>query len=328
MLLLGGFLYGIISILLIIYRVHNQFEIFILGLISGMGIAFYWANRNILTIKTTHDNNRNKFLLHNSIISTTAGIIMPILVGYYISQMETIYNFSTNLVYTTLAILFLVLMMSGPIYSIFDKRLSIEVTFKKIKVKNTKLIRGIALTTIQLGLLGVVNSIIIILLVLNVIGSEFELGTIQSTLTVLSIIMMLVISKIMQNHHRLLIYNVAIACFVIAALLNMIFLNSLSVIFYIGISTLVSELIDLSTETITMKAMEVESERQNIDISILQYDREKYFAIGRIIGLLLMQGLYMYGGNSIVLRSIMLIIGLIQIPGVIFWKKINRKTFE
>jgi hypothetical protein len=108
----------------------------------------------------------------------------------------------------------------------------------------------------------------------------------------------------------------------------MIFLNSLSVIFYIGISTLVSELIDLSTETITMKAMEVESERQNIDISILQYDREKYFAIGRIIGLLLMLGLYMYGGNSIVLRSIMLIIGLIQIPGVIFWKKINRKTFE
>ncbi len=321
----GGLLLGIINVILITIQIRNQLEIAILGAIYGLGFGFYWANRNNLSLKLTHDDNRTWFLATDSLVRTLTNIIIPIAVGFVIVLLENTYLVPIKTIYTYFAIVYLVFVIAGPLFLLNDNNFDFATDFKLTKVNFSFYWKTVIFGSVQIGFFSELNKIISPILVLAIIGKEFEIGSIQTIATIFTVITLYLISKYLKKHHRIRVYTVGIVVLVLAALLNMLLLNSFSVVIYIGLAALVQQLIWVCTEPITMRIIEIESENHHVNTSVFQFERELYLSIGRVAGMLLMLALYTYGGNNLVLRSLMLIIACIQIPGIYIWRKASQK---
>ncbi len=79
MLLMGGF-----TTLLLFVPSLTFWQLCLFGFVNGFAVGIFWANRNLLTLKTTTSETRIYFSGIESIVSTSCKILVPFLIGWLI----------------------------------------------------------------------------------------------------------------------------------------------------------------------------------------------------------------------------------------------------
>ncbi|WP_243290568.1 MFS transporter [Bacillus sp. FJAT-47783] len=90
--------------------------IVLLGSLIGIGYGFYWLAFNVLTFEITEPETRDFFNGFLGVLTSTAGMVGPILAGFIISRLE---NFKG---YTTIFTISLLLFSCAVVLSLFLKR--------------------------------------------------------------------------------------------------------------------------------------------------------------------------------------------------------------
>jgi YQGE family putative transporter len=85
----GAVSQGVVVSLLIFLSVHTTWQIWLFGVIYGIGSGFFWANRNFLTLRVTKSENRMYFSSLESLSGTVNSIVVPFIVGWFIVGGET-----------------------------------------------------------------------------------------------------------------------------------------------------------------------------------------------------------------------------------------------
>ena len=187
--------------------------IIIFGILNGIGMGMYWANRNFLTFKTTQSDDRIYFSSLEASAETASRVIIPLFIGLFITFGTTIHLYtplqgyqiiSVGIILVTLAIG--LVMRGNPIHIPFGSMLV------KQPSKSWQRFQALQFTYgINHGILTFVP----ILMVLYLVGQEESLGVIQSLSAIIGSLTIFLLGKYLHIRHRLTLFAINVIFLII-----------------------------------------------------------------------------------------------------------------
>jgi YQGE family putative transporter len=218
MYLFGILLQAIAAALLIYLSQITLTAVLIFGFFQGIAIGIYWANRNLLTLKTTQSDNRIYFSGLEVTSSTITRIIVPFLIGLFITSGGLFHLYTPIIAYKILAIIMLIVsaIIGMHILGMEQRKESISSLWVSSVSKRWVLFRWYE---ICVGFLSGIMTFLPILAVFIFVGNEKALGTIQSLSAILSAIVVYYLAKKIKVKHRSHLVALSVALCIVGALL-------------------------------------------------------------------------------------------------------------
>lgn len=292
------------------------------GLLYGITVGMYWANRNFLTLVTTTSNNRIYFSGLESLSKSITDVMTPFLIGILITFGTMIALYTPRDGYKILAIIMLLIVVriGMTILRLRTSRqtVSLFITNASRQWANFRIYNTV------LGFLTVGIMMLPPLMVLVLVGEEGALGIIQSLAALLSAFVVYGFSKTLHIRHRFKLLVVSIIISIAGALLFSLFYSALGVFLFIAsvalalpfwwayMSSMSYDLIDKEYSEITKRYAAV-------------CDREVYINIGRVLTLVLFLGLIYFYSNDAALRYTPLAFVVFQILLFFIARSIEKK---
>lgn len=280
--------------LLIFWGDIDTLAIIILGSIWGLTLGFYWANRNILTLFSTNDENRNYFTGLENSMQIIIGMIVPLFVGFFIELANKYEILSYDLCYKVIALIALFITCLGAVFII--KANFTDYTPKKLWLgKASKNWSKMKLIILLYGLISGIIMVFPSFLVLTMIGQEGSLGFMDSVTALVAAIAIYFIGKKIRAgkrqrilHLSLIIEIIGMICFYLlwgglGAGIYVLMTNLRAKVFWVGLNPLIMKFID--------------KEANDKDKYAYNVDREVYLNSGRLISLV---GLALINNTSLV----------------------------
>ncbi|MEY3243090.1 MAG: hypothetical protein RIR11_4529 [Bacteroidota bacterium] len=290
--------------------------VFIAGLIMGLSYGFFWANRDFLALNTTKDENRNYYYGVETFFYTTTGIVVPLAAGAFIAAVELNgwFGGQVNVAYYILTA------------AVFSMSLFASVLVHRGNFQNPKrspfiFFKFDALWNKMLGLAalkGVAQGYIVTaptMLILTHIGKEGSLGLIQGLAAVVSAVLLYVLGRVTTPQHRLMIYGIGCALFVLGALLNAGLYSSLGVILFVLCLLFARPLLDIAYFPIQLKVIDIVSKKENRNEFAYIFNHELGLYLGRLMGCGLFIVLARYVSEYAALRYALLVIAVVHFMG-------------
>lgn len=307
----------------------NQLDtlgVFFAGLIMGLSYGFFWANRDFLALNTTEDKSRNYYYGIETFFYTTTGIIVPMLAGAFIAaterqgwfggQVNTAYYLLTAAVFA-LSVFASILVHRGQFRN--PKRAPF-VFFKFDRLWNKML--GLA------ALKGVAQGYIVTaptMLIMSLVGKEGSLGIIQGVAAALSALLLYVLGRVTTPGHRLRIYLIACALFVLGALLNAGLYSAAGVILFMVCLLFARPLLDIAYFPTQLKVIDVVAAKENRNEFAYIFNHEFGLYLGRLFGCGLFILLARYVSDYVALRYALLVIAVVHFGGWFMMRDILRQ---
>jgi MFS transporter, YQGE family, putative transporter len=290
--------------------------VFIAGLIMGLSYGFFWANRDFLALNTTKDENRNYYYGVETFFYTTTGIVVPLAAGAFIAAAELNgwFGGKVNVAYYILTA------------AVFSMSLFASVLVHRGNFQNPKrspflFFKFDALWNKMLGLAtlkGVAQGYIVTaptMLILTHIGKEGSLGLIQGLAAVVSAVLLYVLGRVTTPQHRLMIYGIGCALFVLGAFLNAGLYSSLGVILFVLCLLFARPLLDIAYFPIQLKVIDIVSTKENRNEFAYIFNHELGLYLGRLMGCGLFIVLARYVSEYAALRYALLVIAVVHFMG-------------
>jgi len=256
------------------------------GLIFGFTASFFWANKNSLSYLLSRNKNR---LYYNSIetsIRLIVGVVIPLLVGWFIVAGEQLALYSVDFAYKVMIILALgLLFVSGLIMKLanFEDIGSAQLFVTK-KSKNWQMARII---NFVYSLLYGVNIFYPAVLILYFGAKEGIVGTLQAVTQLLAAMSLYVLARKMKVSQFISLMTISHLAYLVSFILLGWKFSLVTAIIYIIIVTLFEVARWNSSYTLVMNAMDQELAKQADDAGYAYvFDNEIFFNFGRIIGLM------------------------------------------
>ncbi|MFN0176085.1 MAG: MFS transporter [Saprospiraceae bacterium] len=299
--------------------------VFFAGLIMGLSYGFFWANRDLLALNTTHDGNRNYYYGIETFFYTMTGIVVPLAAGAFIAASEKNGWFGghINVAYHGLTVFVLAL-------SVFASILVHRGQFQNPKRAPFLFIKFDRLWNKMLGLAslkGVAQGYIVTaptMLIMTLVGKEGELGMIQGIAAFFSAILLYVLGRVAGPKHRLLIYGIGCTLFVLGALFNAGMYSSLGVILFMLCLLFARPLLDIAYFPIQLKVIDVVAEKEGRNEFAYIFNHELGLYLGRLLGCGLFIVLARYVSEYAALRYALLVIASVHFLGFFAMKGIVR----
>ncbi len=303
----------------------DTFGVFFAGLIMGLSYGFFWANRDLLALNTTHDANRNYYYGIETFFYTMTGIVVPLAAGAFIGASENNGWFGghINVAYHGLTVFVLAI-------SIFASILVHRGQFQNPKRAPFLFFKFDRLWNKMLGLAslkGVAQGYIVTaptMLIMTLVGKEGELGLIQGVAAFLSAILLYVLGRVTEPKHRLRIYGIGCALFVLGALFNAGMYSSLGVILFMLCLLFARPLLDIAYFPIQLKVIDVVAEKEGRNEFAYIFNHELGLYLGRLFGCGLFIVLARYVSEYSALRYALLAIAVVHFMGFFAMKGIVR----
>lgn len=309
---IGTVLQGVAAFLAIFMPTLSFDRVLFYGLIYGVGGGLYWGNKNYITLKITKGRNRLYYNTLESSLDLIINIIMPILLGWIIVLGELIGLYTPEIAYRVLMIITLIMLgVSGYVLqsaNIYSENISNILVIKPSKYWNlNRLMQTI------FWIVNGVNYFIPTVLVLMLVGSEGELGTLESFSALLIALILYYIGRKARTQDTLKIIFWASFIFVIGVIFLNVFFGLIGAIVYSLTYSISSAITWNLMYTTSMAVMDKESEHgHNHNQYALVFDNELFFNVGRIIGMCLFFGIIYYTSQESSLRITPIIIGILQ----------------
>ena len=294
------------------------------GLIMGMSFGLYWSNRDYLVLTTTADRTRNFYYGLDTFCYTVTGVLVPIMVGWYLVNGKSMEVEGINLRYQTVTIIvFIITIIASIIFHLgaYEKPKSEKFLYFKFHKVWKKMIQMSFLKGLAQGFIVTAPA----MLMMTFFGSEGALGTAQSIGALAAAFIMLLLGKFSKPKHRLIIFSVGLVCFFLAALFNGVLFSTTGVILFMLFLLIARPVLDIAYFPIQLKLIDVLSkfEGRNEFSYILNHEFGLY--VGRFVGAMTFLGLAYLGSVEIALRYALLIIGTLQLLSIIIAKQLLKK---
>lgn len=280
-----------------------------LGLMSilyGISSSAYWFSYNLFSINKIENIKRTEYTVKSKIVSSTIGIICPILLGTIIT--------ATNYELTAVIVLFISIIQIILSFILTPDK---ENELPKFNLKNTwnnlkdnNQIRKMSLVEFLIGM-NVSDGALEILMTILIFDSfktNMNLGIITSITTILSMIFVHIYGKVYKNKDDKIIITISSILPVISVLVLLMWKNNITIIIYNVCYVIFTSLLTLTREIRLFNLADsyiVDKNNQTEFFAI----REGILNCGRIFGylMLLFAGL---SGNQFILNIVMVLLTL------------------
>lgn len=315
---LGLILYAIFYSLILILGNRGGIYIYILGMVYGFAVGFYWLAFNTLSFDFTCVTNRDTFNGFNGSCAGVAAAIAPITSGYIITRF--IGNKGYNIVFTITLSIFIVLL----IISLFLKcnNYGSKVNFKKVFSKNCSDWSIIRKSTTLWGFRDVIIGFLVNILIIETTGSELSLGKLTFIGALASSGAYVLVQKIIKPpRRRLAIYVGTIGSFLaVTTIVYKVSYATLLIFMVVDSFLLPFFLIQLSSSSFNV-INKIHEEDLRIEYMI---NKDIVLNGGRIISsIILLLVLSLFKG-AFVIRGYLLLIGAIPILSGYFLRKLSK----
>jgi len=308
---LFGLLLEALATALLIFLTHITFlTVIIFGILQGFAISIYWANRNLLTLQTTKNDNRIYFSGIEITSSTITGIIIPFLIGNFIIFGTTISLYTPLVAYKILAVIMLVVSIFIGIHIL--GMAPTKNSFSSLWIHNaSKRWKKFRWYEVCVGFFSGTTSFIPALVVLVFIGNESTLGAIQSISAITAAIIVYYLAKKLHVQHRLHLIITSVIISILGALAFSLLFSPLGVYLFF-ISTVVSlPILWIPLSSLNYDLID-EDEQSNLHYAYV-CDQEIYLNLGRVLAIAIFIILIFVFSKTISLRFVPLFYAGIQI---------------
>ena len=290
--------------------------VFLAGLIMGLSYGFFWANRDFLALNTTQDANRNYYYGIETFFYTITGIVVPLAAGVFIATTEKNgwFGGNVNVAYYGLTVFVFALSVLASILvhrGQFQNPRKAPFLFLKFDQLWNKMLGLAALKGVAQGYIVTAPT----MLIMSLVGKEGALGVIQGVAALLSAILLYVLGRVSTPKHRLLIYGIGCALFVLGALFNAGMYSALGVILFVLCLLFARPLLDIAYFPIQLKVIDVVSEKEKRNEFAYIFNHELGLYIGRLFGCGLFIVLARYVSEYAALRYALLVIAVVHFMG-------------
>lgn len=309
---LGCILQGLVPLALVSLGARADTYAFAVGLILGLAQGFYWANRNALTSKLSQGEYRYRFVSVETALGTVAGVISPLLIGWFIASGEQLSTQTIDHAYQVTAVASLILLMAAgalawplAIEPLGTKRMSFAGTSKLWKTQRViEIVNGMA---------HGIETVLPLVIILTLLGQEGAVGTLKSAGAVFSAIVIVFLRKYVRHHHHANLFGVWLVVTLLGSTLFAVLYTPMSALIYFLLSGLVSPVRWSSFTTVMYEIVDQELRAKDSHRFFYIADREVFLNIGRVIGLLLLTFLFRLS-PEMVSRYGLLLVALIPLP--------------
>jgi len=288
---------------------------FLFGLWYGFGSAFFWANRNLLKIKSTTTTNRMYYLSLESFFETICRILVPIIVGWFLVFGEKNNIYSVELAYKIVALLATVILVKAGL--LIQKSTIVEGSAGKMLVrKKSPKWKVMRLLVIATGITSSLSGVIPVIMIMIFIGSEEVVGVTQSVAAILSALAVYQVGKkiSLKGTFKQYLFG-SVLCFLGAIIFSWLF-SAIGIVIYILFKAFAGSFTWLPTDNITMNLIEKENGHKKLNPYIYLFDWEVTVNFGRSLGVLLFLLILNSFSQEFSLRYILLILALIQLISI------------
>jgi MFS transporter, YQGE family, putative transporter len=154
------------------------------------------------------------------------------------------------------------------------------------------------------------------MLVMQLVGQEGALGTLQALGGILSAFLLYAIGRLAKPRHRMIIFSVGLALFAAGGLANAVLYNQTGVFIFMACLLLSRPLHDIAYFPIQMQVIDTVAAIEHRNKFAYIFSQEFGFYIGRFSGCMLFLLLASKVSDTFALRFALLIIGIVQLLSV------------
>jgi YQGE family putative transporter len=310
-----GMLLSAVSMLVLMFLPTLNFVgIILAGLLMGISFGMFWANRDFLALSTTNDNNRNYYYGLETFFYTMAGVLIPILIGWFIelTGRHGWFGGDRNNAYRIVAGSFFFLSILSSVVLHQGNFTNPEPT-RFIFWRYHPLWYRMQFMAVLKGLTQGFMVTAPAMLVMKLLGQEGALGMIQTIGGILTAILLYTLGRLTRPRHRILILSAGLILFCLGGLSNALLFNATGVIILILCLMVGRQLLDTAYYPIQMGVIETLVKIENRNCFAYIFNHEFGLYIGRLFGC----GLFIVMANCIsdtaALRYTLLAIGILQL---------------
>lgn len=303
-------------------------ELGIAGFVLGASTGFFWTNRYLLTLNSTNDDNRNYFFGVESFFFSLWSIVVPLIVGVFLSTIDGKmifgYTLDVNAGYQFITVVVFVIAVFASIV-LSRGKFTNPIQKKFIYFKFHSLWQKLLALA---GLKGMVQGFLVTapaILVMKLVGDEGSLGLIQGVGGALTAILVYVLGRISKPHHRMYIFGFGLFVFFIGTIVNGLLFSAVGVIIFVLCKVLFQPLHDLAYFPTMLKTIDAVSaiEKRNEYTYIMSHEIGLF--VGRAFGMLLFIVLAYMISEEFALKYALVIVGALQLISLPLAKHIIKE---
>ena len=295
------------------------------GFTMGLATGLFWANRGFLALTATNDRNRNYYYGVEMFIATLAAVVVPALIGWFISG-TTLYGWLggvPNRAYRIIAMV--VFGLTGLAAGILERGTFRDPTHTRFvffqfhphwrRMLELALLKGLAQ-----GYIVTAPAMLIMLLV----GQEGTLGATQAIEGVFTACLMYAVGRIAAPRHRIFVFSAGLLLFFLGAFTDTMLFNATGVLIFIACLLLSKPLLDLAYYPIQLQAIDAVSRLEGRNEYAYIFNHEFGLFMGRFLGCGLFLGIaYAWSGNA-ALKYALPVIAFLQLLSIVAAGQISR----
>lgn len=286
--------------------------IFGIGLLLGIPMGLYWANRNFITLEVTHDEERNYFASLETAILTLCNLVVPIFLGWTIVLGDHFHIYTVTEAYQfSIMVVIILLVIAGWVFQSAEIK---NPVIQRVMIKKSSRSWMIARATeFFYGFFDRFANVLPPLIVVTLMGNEATLGTIQSALALVIAVVVYLVGRKAETHHRLLILIISMAIFGVGSLVYSFSNSFFSALFFLAILAMTDNLSYPALNSFQMKVIDDEENGDAANNYAYVVDREVFLNLGRMAGMLIFFGLISVFSQEKALHYLPLIVTVTQI---------------
>lgn len=313
----GMLLSGISMMLMMGMQSLSVTGVGVAGISMGCSFGFFWANRDLLTLNNTNDLTRNYYYGLETFFYTITYIIVPLAVGWFLSNTEIrgwfSGNISTAYQLVMVAVFLLTIVSSLVIHQEkFKNPLQKEFLFLKFHSLWKKML-------VLAGLKGMVQGYLVTapaILIMRLVGNEGSVGLVQGISGIATAIILYFLGRTTKPSDRIYIFAFGIFVFLLGTLANGILFTALGVMVFVLCKVLFTPLHDIAYFPTQMRVIDIVSKIEKRNEFAYIFNHEFGLYIGRFFGLGLFIYLATYVSEMFALKYALIIIAVIQIASI------------
>ncbi len=327
MYLIGCLSQGIVASLLFFFSLVTYPFLFFFGLTFGIATAFYWANRNLLSLRTTNSENRIYFSSLESTLATPISIVMPFIIGWFIYFGRIVHLYTLNQAYQLLATFAIfVLFFVGLV--VRNVKIELSPIRHLIVRKASNHWHLYRLYTIFSGLQGGIAIFLPTIMILSFLGKENVVGTIQGIASIFSAIAIYFVGRFASSSSRVQIFFISFILLLLSGLSFGIFFSGLGVLLYFVFSSLQAPFGWAGASSLSQDTIDTEEEDSLYNHYAFVFDEEIFLNTGRIAGVIVFFLLVTQFSSSFALRFSPFLLGTSQILLVFIVQILDKKNLR
>ncbi|MBI3217993.1 MAG: MFS transporter [Bacteroidetes bacterium] len=322
----GMLLSGISMMLMMSMQSLSITGVGVAGILMGCSFGFFWANRDLLTLNNTHDLTRNYYYGIETFFYTITYIVVPLAVGWFLSQSEMhgwfSGNISTAYQLVMVAVFLLTVLSSLVIHKEkFTNPIQKEFLFLKFHSLWRKML-------VLAGLKGMVQGYLVTapaILIMRLVGNEGSVGLVQGVSGIVTAIILYFLGRTTKPADRIYIFGAGIFVFLIGTVANGLLFSAIGVMVFVLCKVLFTPLHDIAYFPTQMRVIDIVSKIEKRNEFAYIFNHEFGLYIGRFFGLGLFIYLDSYVSEMFALKYALIIIAFIQILSIPMARHIIRE---